>query len=355
MSIRVRSTLPALLLALVSAPAFAQEPAPKPTPPGEKPTPPSDGKPVPPAVGGAGANAGGAAPVLVGSDGQPLAPGRIPTDTAADARAAWDSLLAATLGTGSARKPVTAFSLQIDVEYKQGARTNNTTALYEYVAPGNVRARFERSNRETLRGPDGDWLIDPTTRESKRIERDRDSEQDARQLDDLVSVARNFIALTDPKSLRIARLAKLAAPPTGIGKDYAARAMELTWLDVESPDFRLVQAPKANEAAALYRVQLGLDPKTALPALALVHEAGGKARIGPSTLFLELAEWYDADGARVPKVIRTFEVDEASIPSAAGDASKLRFRLDPTSDVFLKQARINPPLTADSFRPPKKT
>lgn len=353
MTRRVAISVPALgalvlLSSFAASAARAQEPAPKPTPPPiEKPTPPEVGaKPAPPSIGGAQP-----AEVLVGSDGEPLAPGRIPSNTDAAAKSTWDALLAATLGASAERKPVSSFSLEIDVVLNE---KNQAGGVYDYLAPGWVRVRLDKTKNVSMRGPDGDFLLDPDQGVAQRIEDTRESKDDRRQLDDMVSVARNFVALTDPKSLRIARLARMSAPPPVVGPDHAQRAKELVWLDVESPDFRLVRAAKPGERPALYRVQLGLDAKTSLPMQALVHEAGGKASVTPNTLFLELADWFLADGTRVPKQVKTYEVDPQSVPAGAADATKLRFQLDPTSDVVITKARINPPLTPDAFRPPKK-
>ncbi|MBK7877921.1 MAG: hypothetical protein IPJ77_19755 [Planctomycetes bacterium] len=349
MSRRVPIPVPALgLLVLASALAApvpgAQDPTPKPTPPPVE-QPAGGTKPAPP---GAGAQP---AEVLLGSDGAPLAPGRIPANTDAAAKSAWDALLAATLGAAAERKPVTSFSLEIDVVVKE---KNQAGGQYDYLAPGWVRARLDKTKNVSMRGPDGDFFYDPDKHVAQKIEVTRETESDRRQLDDMLAIARNFVALTDPKSLRIARLARMSAPPPVVGPDHALRAKELVWLDVESPDFRLVRTTTPGDRPALYRVQLGLDAKTSLPVQALVHEAGGKASVTPNTLFLELADWRLYDGTRVPKQVKTYEVDERSLAAGAGDATKLRFQLDPTSDVVITKAQINPPLTADAFRPPKK-
>ncbi|MBI5362192.1 MAG: hypothetical protein HZA53_03370 [Planctomycetes bacterium] len=334
-------------LLVASTVALAQEPAPKPA---DKPTPPKLGgteavQPAPPLA------------ELLASDGKPLAAGRIPEDTAPEARAAWERLFAATLGQGGARKAVNAFALEIDVvgSMKKDVKGPNQIAgLYEYAAPGFVRVRFKESKRELLRGPVGDWLVDPARNEVLPVERKPDDDADVRQLDDMVAIARNFIALTDPKSLRIARLALRAAPPPVVGREFTKRAKELVWIGVESPDFRLTRAPKAGARPTLYEVELGLDPKTSLPEQALVTEGATTAPLAPTTQFLVLTEWFEADGTKVPKQVRTFEIDPRTSAAGATDPLKLAFQRDPTSDVWIVSARMNPPLTAESFRPPKQ-
>lgn len=334
-----------LFLMLASISALAQEPASRPA---DKPTPPKLGgtEPVPPVVKEA---------ELLASDGKPLAPGRIPDDTTPEARAAWEKLFGATLGAAGARKPVTAFALDIDVILAQGAKGPNQAAgQYEYLAPGFVRVRFKDSKKESFRGPAGDWLVDPERHEVLPIERTSQNEQDVKLLDDSVAIARNFIALTDPRSLRIARLALRTMPPPVVARESAARAKELIWIGVESPDFRLTRAPTAGARPALYRIELGLDPATSLPAQALVTEGTAAAPLSPTTQFLVLNEWIEADGTKVPKQVRTFEIDPRTLAAGAADPLKFAFQRDPASDVWITNARMNPPLTADSFRPPRK-
>jgi hypothetical protein len=314
-----------------------------PTPPSKDPAPPAQ-KPTPPPLKG-----DTPAP---NAELEKLVPGQLPAATDAATRETWEKVLAATLGKAGERKPVTAFSLEIDVLYKaRVATTNQGVGLYEYLAPGHVRLRFKDSKREVLRGPDGDWLVDPSRDEASRIERSRESQEDTRQLDDMVSIGRNFVALTDPKSLRLASLAKLATPPAGLFGEHAKRAKELVWLEFASPDFRLARSGRETK---LHRVQLGLDPKTWLPTHALVHDDSSQAPLSPTSIFLVLGDWFQSNGYQVPKKIQLWEIDDASLATGRSDPRRLRFRLDPTSDVFLMGATINPPLKPEAFVPAKK-
>lgn len=312
--------------------APAQSPAPQEPPP----------KLTPPKLPGDAA-AGAAAKPLVGSDGLPLVRGALPANTDPAARDAWQKALAATVLAGGERAPIASFELVIDAIVKPSeSGINKIQGLYQYLAPNCVRTRVSETGREYVRGPDGDYLVDPAREGAVKIGNERESEQDRRQIEIVLAIAQNFVALTDPKALRIASLAKLAAAPAGLPPKFEKRAAELVWLDVTSPDFRLTRAAQTNGGERLYRVQLGLAPDTSLPALALLHDGVDATALAPSTVFLELARWEASGGYKVPRQLNAYEI-------ASG--TPLRFGLDPSTDVFVKSATINPPLTPDSFRP----
>jgi len=313
-------------------------------------------RPVPPKL--AGDVAQPAAPLLA-SDGQPLAPGRIPTDTAPEARAAWEQVLKATIGPHAARAPITAFDLTIDarVSTPEGG-TNQVAGRYKFQVPGSVLCTIER-NKTLLRGPEGDFLIaEDLPRGFERLERSRENEQDLKLLDDLLTISRNFIALSDPRQIRLASLKRAARPaivPTGRKLDFEARAGQLAWLEVQSPDFRLT----SGSAAQLYRIELGYDAQSFLPQLVLIHET--PSGLGPKSVFIELKTWTARGAFQVPGSVRLFELDPPSAP-AAGEvapgatppAPRLRFRSEAASDIFISDALINPPFTDQAFRPAAK-
>jgi hypothetical protein len=187
-----------------------------------------------------------------------------------------------------------------------------------------------------------------------KLDRSRENEQDRRQIDDMLSIARNFVALTDPQRLRIASMKKLATPPAIVPPassevDYAKLAAGLLWIEVQSPDFRLLRAAQAK-GEQLYRVELGLDPKSSLPQLVLIHEGAALAR---SSVFLKLGQWKESEHYLLPRRIQAFEIDESGTQPVKDAPVRLAFQRDASSDVFVKNAAINPPLTADSFRPPE--
>ena len=71
-------------------------------------------------------------------------------------------------------------------------------------------------------GPEGPFLINGD--QKIRLRQRREDEADLRQIAETQSIARNFLALTDPGSLRIASLAEGATPPPGLPPELEARA-----------------------------------------------------------------------------------------------------------------------------------
>lgn len=302
----------ALLLLVMLAPALrAQDP-----PPAPPPIPVPSGGEVPP---------GGAGPALV--------PGALPADASPRAREAWEKLVVASLGPGAERKPLEAFDLVLDVVFKRDQRgTNDVPRMrYRFAKPGWVRITT-RNERELLRGPDGDWLIDARRGERTKLDLGRANAEDRRQLDDMQRIGRRFVALGDPASLRIASLSEIAAPdvplPAGVRP-----AAGLLWLELSTPDFH------ASEGAAVgTRVRLGIDPATSHVLLALVDEPWRQ----PTLIALEKHE--RVDGLLVPRHLRVFEPQPGQGP--------LAFQREPTSDVWLieKESKLRAKLGPDDFR-----
>lgn len=291
----------------------------------------------------------GAPTSLVDAAGKKIEPGVLPADTSPAAREAWNIVCEKSLAPGTAREPVRAFDLALDVRYKaHQQQSNDFQARFRFLAPSFLRATTE-SQREQLRGPKGDWLIDPKTKEKIPIAVDRAYAEDRRQLDDSVAIARNFVALTDPRSLRIVRLAVRDGAPAGLPPSAAARASTMRWLEIESPDFHLQKTSSPNAPVApgekLYRVSLGIDPASGLVAFALVNDPGAPAGVSASTLFIVLGEPRALDGFQVPHHMVVYEVDPASRP--------LAFRKDASSDIYLVQgkATLRAKLTAEDFLP----
>lgn len=330
------------VLALACA-ARAQEPKPKPLPPDL----PAPSKPTP------GTND---APPASGASA--LVPGALPADTTPEARAAWKQLLDASVVAGVDAKPIKAFSARVDVVVT-GEAVNSGKGEYAYLSPGFVRLRLDRSKVEHLRGPNGDFVVD--AKGAHPLDRaNKDDAQDLKQLDDFVAMAKNFLAFANPSALRLARVATLATPPAGpgtIGEELAARAKTLRWLEVQSPDFRLPNAaPSGKGDVASYRMRVGLDPATSLPSIALLDEARSGASspaLASTTLLLALDNWAAVDGRQLPKKLRVYEIDPATLGAGSKDPLAYRFRLDPSSDVMLVQPRIDPPLKPESFLAPR--
>ncbi|MFN0007762.1 MAG: hypothetical protein ACKVXR_07625 [Planctomycetota bacterium] len=266
-----------------------------------------------------------------------LVPGAIPAGATAAAREDWKKLEAATFVPGSQRAPITAFDLSIDIRYKRNAAgSNDLKAVYRYLAPGFVRIDLENSS--TMRGPKGDWLEAPARKEKIDLAVAREHAEDRRQLDETLSVARHFIALSAPGSLRIASLEKLAEAPQGLPKPLEERSKKLAWLRLRSPDFRLVGA---GAMSAMSRATIGFAPETGRVEIALVEE--DKPGLAPTARVVELAGKQEAQGYVIPKQIRVFSIEDSRLP--------LAFTAEPGMDLYVLRANLQPALTAADFQP----
>ena len=294
----------------------------------QDPPPPPPPMPVPDAGAGPRADPGAA-----------LAPGALPAGATATAREAWQRLVAASLGADGERKPLEAFDLVLDVVFKRDQRgTNDVPRMrYRFAKPGWVRITT-RNERELVRGPDGDWLIDARRNEKTKLDLGRANAEDRRQLDEMQRIGRNFLALGDPASLRIASLREIAAPELALPAGVRP-ADDLAWLELSTPDFR-ASAGDTDAAAPPARVRLGIDRATSHVLLALLDEPG---RPTPTTL-IALEKHERIDGLLVPRHLRVFEPQPAPGP--------LAFQREPTSDVWLieKETKLRAQLSADDFR-----
>ncbi len=253
-----------------------------------------------------------------------LVPGAIPAATTPEASAAWKAMCAASTAPGGPTAPVRAFELVVDVRYRgTGHGTNDFKAEFRYLAPIYVRVKIVEGKREVGHGPDGDWLVDGTRNEKIRLEVDRAYQEDRRQLEQWQSIARDFVGLTDPKSLRIAKLETLAGPPAALPPKLAARGAQLAWVRLTSPDFRLVDVLPDR----LFRATLGRDRTTGWVELALIEEDLPSAELKPTAALLELKEPKPLEGLVVPQNILVHSVDASKAPFA--------FTEDPGMDLFL--------------------
>lgn len=318
----------ALLPAISSPPATLQD-----KPKGAEPPP----LPAPP---GASTDA----PVL-DSEGHPVLPGVIPKSTSQTARELWERVLQASFAHGE-RRPVTAFDLALDVRYKASIEKTNDfpNMRYLFLAPGYVRV-FTGNQREEVRGPEGDWLIDRKRNETVRLT-GRENAEDRRQLDETLSIARNFIALTDPGSLRILSLSVLERAPEMLPQSKAKRASELAWLELRTPDFRLANAkPRSAEGSPIVRVDLGIDRKDAWVEFVLVVRDVAGFDLDESSVLIQLENPLLIDGLRVPQQILVFGVDATRRP--------IMFQAEPGSDLYLKakSSRLRAELSPGDFLP----
>ena len=301
--------------------------------------------PLPPVP--APARAGGSEAALVASDGQPVAPGRIPEGTAPEARALWERIVAAARA-GPARNPVRSFDLRFDVVVR-GESSRNDLGRVRYAFrsdQGWLRSVWEKSGRVELRGERGDWLIDADL-VTPLV--GRENAESRRELDEWVAIARNFLALSDPRSIAIVSLARADVPEVPMPTEELAKLAEgLAWLSVESPDFRVVTGSVAT--TPVYRAGLGVDVATGEVRLALLQDAASRFALAPSTLLVHVATWIELDGHRVPRDLAVHQV-EATEPGAPAR----RFEERPVAELWLltRDSRLDPALPKEMFLPPE--
>lgn len=273
-----------------------------------------------------------------------LKPGELPADASAEAKTLWQKLVTATRVDPAAAAP-TGFDLTFEGEAHQAQRQSNDfpKTRYRYDPRGWVRLTILASGRERLSGKDGAFLID-----GKEVIAltGREHAEDRRQIRDELSIAKNFLALTDPKNLRVAKLEKLAAPPTVLPKPLAAEGAKLEWLAIESPDFRLFQSTNAPENAN-WRVELGLDPATHLPKLVSVTEIGLATMQAESAMLVDFRRYQALDGFQVPAELETYGVDPALTPWKYSRFSTLKLGL-------CAGGTLRPTFKESDFVPPAK-
>lgn len=284
-----------------------------------------------------------AARPLLASDGEPVIPGRIPSDTPEAARALWERVLAWTR-TDEAAAPVRSFDLGFDVVFRADDRHNQFPARYAFVdEPGWLRCDVERSKRVQVRGPKGDWLIEKG--QATRLV-GRENAQSRREMDQWVAISRNFISLTDPDKVRLVRLALGQAPPAHVlpSRDIPV-APGLQWLEVESPDFRLYESAETGVADPVYRARLGVEPATGSVRLALLEERGVPGGLSSAALLVAIEGWRTVADRRLPENLVVHALDPERVPSG--------FEERPSVDLWLlrEEPRINPELPASYFEP----
>jgi hypothetical protein len=206
--------------------------------------------------------------------------------------------------------------------YKERGSNDVDATRFRFDPHGWLRTSIQKSGRERLHGPSGSFLIDQGKATSLE---GREHEQDRKEILETLAVSRNFLALADPRALRIASLVRMPAPPVELPAALAPAAAKLEWLAVESPDFHLVQTDKKKRDAR-YRVQIGLDPASGLPRMATVAEIeNGAVSLASQPQLVELKSYEKLDGFQVPKEIVTYPAESQRAPwglprPAFGDA-----------------------------------
>lgn len=269
-----------------------------------------------------------------------LVPGALPLSATPAARERFQALCQATRTSKTPTKPVLAFDLWLDVRVSSEGQSNEALKplRYRWASPGFVRFSTT-SERELLRGPKGDFLLDPTRQEVLPLV-GRELAEDRRQLEEWADLSRNFVSLSDPANLRLEELKVLEGPSRGLPSTRLKEASSLLWLAIVSPDFRL---PARTGAKPTDRVEaeLGLDPKTLLPRLCLVKSLeGSNAQV---RLLIVCPSFRTQNERVVPQEVAIHE----------WDASSASCREKPSLEFWLKKnSSFEPSFDTATFLPP---
>jgi len=272
------------------------------------------------------------------AEGNPILPGALPTGTSESAKQAWLKIAAATGFEGE----VQSFDLHFNLILRQEELDNQTRAHLRFLRPGYLFAELG-SGRSHLRGPEGDYLID-----GKEVIRlvGREGQEDQKQIDRTLALARNFVGLVDPTKLRILDLVELEAPPAGLpaeieSRDYwghdepnvQALGAELKWLSLRSPDFELENAGGASRNA-VRSCLIGYEPNTMDVELAVIQSdvdalprrIVDNTAAGTLVVVMGRHQQRTIDNVRVPRWIGIFDVVDPQIG---------KFRKRPGSELVL--------------------
>ena len=275
-----------------------------------------------------------------------LVPGEAPASASAEARAAWLELCKAASGA-SAQPKVTSFDLRFDGRAQPVGRETHdfNDARYRYLEPGWIATTLA-DGTQRMRGPGGDFFVKDKI--ATRLQGSNFA-TDLRELDDQARVAHSFVSLIDPRALRLRSLALVKGPPPVLPASLAKRASELTWLEIESPDFHSgTQLHPGTQASApvFSRAWIGTDKQTRLPQLALVARADGGTIVHESALLVRLEDFKPIDGFQVPHKLRSYQPDLGPSPWT--------FSEQPVLTLWLKGGSLRPALVEKDFLPPAK-
>ena len=275
--------------------------------------------------------------------GQDAPPAQVAATSEADpaARAAWQSFLDATRGDAPSQ-PITAFSLQASVLTRAGVQTNEMSVDYRFLEPECIRfllpnqrevGRFGAKQREY-------WLRD---RDELVVLSGRDYTEDRRQIDEMFSIARNFVALSDPARLSITSLELLAKPPADLSKKIQRESAKLRWLRATSPDFALMRndGTRASEGT-LYVIDLALQP-SGEARFVIVRERPAPGQPVAEPMLIRMDDFRGQNGFRIPYQFFVYRLDPSALP--------LVFGSKPAQEIYLTKADLRATLAVEDFQP----
>jgi hypothetical protein len=271
---------------------------------------------------------------------EPAAPAAGPglAQASPEARALWGKVCAA---SGSAKRaPLNAFQLEAEVLTRGGVQSNEMRIDYRYLAPDCIRFMLP-SKDETGRfgpAPEQYWVLS-----GKNVVTlaGREYKEDRQRVDDMLSLARNYVALSNPARLDL-RALELGAAPTDLGPALLKKTKKLRWLVLESPDFALVKSDAPRSGETIYRVELGLREDN-LPGVAIVREKG---RPDADPLLVEFGRYETRDDFTLPFQLLVYVLDRSHKPAVFAD--------EPSQEVYVTAAALRPPLTVADFDPRAK-
>jgi hypothetical protein len=277
-----------------------------------------------------------------------------------DAHALWERLCKASAGVGKnaasadktdadkagasqpAREPLRAFQLQADVLTRNGVQTNQAHIDYRFLAPDCIRFVLPSQNETGRFGPAQEQYWLKKADGNVIVLAGRDFKEDRRSVDDMLALAKNYVALSDPARLNLLLL-EIPPVPADLGPELQKRTQKLTWLALESPDFALVRSDTARETPSVYRVEIGLRGEDGLPGVAIVRE---KAKAGADPLLVEFSKYEERDGFRIPLVLLVHVLDRKRSPASFSELA--------SQEVYVTAAALRPALTIADFQPKKK-
>ena len=203
----------------------------------------------------------------------------------------------------------------------------------------------------------------------------RDYKEDREEVDSYASISYDFARLIEPESCRLVALRERAVapesdlaegwlqfvgdpgiqlPPNDLdgrreGRVRTLRALsaDLVWLELLTPDFRLVQQgltrrERLDEEKQVKRVVFGLHPETRRPQLVIVAPTAEAALQVPGTTLVQTTDWFELGPERT----------RASPASSSSTRPPARRRLPAASGSIPRRGPTSSPSTgAPSTRP----